>query len=56
MTKAAWDKKNTTRLNLKLNNSTDRDILDYLTKQQSKQGAIKAALRRTIHEDKEKAP
>lgn len=53
MTSKEWDKKNTTRINLKLNNNTDKDILDYLAKQPSKQGAIKAALRRVVYDDPE---
>lgn len=46
--KAAWDRTNTTQLKLKLNNKTDADILDWLEKQDSKQGAIKKLIRETI--------
>ena len=40
-----WAKSNTTFIGLKLNNNTDKDILDWLTDQPSKQGAIKQAIR-----------
>jgi hypothetical protein len=43
--KEKYDKNNTTRLSLKLNLNTDKDILDYLEKTGSKQGTIKQALR-----------
>ena len=42
---ADYDKKNTTRLNVKLNNTTDRDILDFLTTIPNKQGYIKDLIR-----------
>lgn len=42
---ADYDKKNTTRLNVKLNNTTDRDILDFLTSIPNKQGYIKDLIR-----------
>lgn len=51
MTKKEWDKLNTTDVRVKLNNRTDKDLLDYLAKQPSKQGAIKAALRRVVYDD-----
>lgn len=57
MNKKEWDKVNTTDVRVKLNNRTDKDLLEYLAKQPSKQGAIKTALRKQIQEeDKEKAP
>lgn len=40
-----WDKNNCTRLQLKLNNNTDADIIGWLAQQESKQGAIKTAIR-----------
>lgn len=39
-----WAKENTTFVGLKLNNNTDRRIIEWLTKQASKQGAIKEAI------------
>ncbi len=46
--KAAWDRTNTTQLKLKLNRKTDADILDWLEKQDSKQGSIKKLIREAI--------
>lgn len=43
--KKAWDALHTTQIKLKLNNSTDADILAWLDKQPSKQGAIKQVIR-----------
>lgn len=43
--KKAWDAANTRREVLKLNRHTDADILDWLDRQKSKQGAIKQAIR-----------
>lgn len=43
--KKAWDAANTRREVLKLNRHTDADILDWLDRQESKQGAIKKAIR-----------
>lgn len=43
-----YDKNNTTRVYLKLNNKTDADILDWLDSQNSKQGAIKDAIREQL--------
>ena len=40
-----YDKENTTQVRLKLNNKTDRDILDKLDAVPSKQGYIKALIR-----------
>ena len=42
---AVYDKENTTRLNVKLNNTTDQDILDFLTTIPNKQGYIKSLIR-----------
>lgn len=43
-TQTEWAKSNTTFIGLKLNNNTDKPILDWLSKQPSKQGAIKKAI------------
>lgn len=43
-----WDKNNCTRLQLKFNNNTDADIIEWLNQQSSKQGAIKDAIRAMI--------
>lgn len=42
---AGWDKENTTRLQVKLNNRTDEDILTFLNGLPNKQGYIKALIR-----------
>ena len=42
---AVYDKENTTRLAIKLNTNTDRDILDFLTTIPNKQGYIKDLVR-----------
>lgn len=43
-----YDKAHTTGLYLKLNNGTDRDILERLEAVESKQGYIKALIRADI--------
>lgn len=40
-----YDAQNTKRYNIKLNRKTDADIIEYLERVPSMQGAIKAALR-----------
>lgn len=40
-----YDKANTTQVKMKLHNTNDSDILNFLNKQGNKQGTIKAALR-----------
>jgi len=49
-----YDKKNTQRISLKLNKTTDSDILAWLNKQASKQGSIKTALRCYIKNEHKK--
>lgn len=44
----AYDKQNCTRVNLKLNNKTDADIISQLEKQESIQGYIKDLIRRDV--------
>jgi len=46
--KARWDKKNTSRVMLKLNNNTDKDILEELSETPNKQGYIKSLIRQDI--------
>lgn len=50
--KATWDRNNTVMVSVKLQNSTDSDILEYLNKRTvegaSRQGIIKAAIREYI--------
>ena len=41
---AAYDTKNAVSVSLKLNRKTDQDILQWLRKNKSKQGAIKQAI------------
>jgi succinate dehydrogenase flavin-adding protein (antitoxin of CptAB toxin-antitoxin module) len=45
---ARYDSEHTKSVSLKLNNRTDQDILQWLRKQKSKQGAIKQAIRNEI--------
>lgn len=42
---AQWEKENAMRFSVKFLKSTDADIIAYLNTVESKQGAIKAALR-----------
>ena len=43
-----YDKSNTTGFYMKLNNGTDHDIIRWLNKQRSKQGAIKQLIRKEL--------
>ena len=43
-----YDAKNTTQIKLKLNNTTDKDILTKLKKVGNKQGYIKGLIRKDI--------
>jgi hypothetical protein len=45
---AKYDKENTIRLSLKLNKTTDADILEKLSQVESKQGYIKELIRKDI--------
>lgn len=45
---AKYDAEHTTRISLKLNTRTDRDIICWLWGQKSKQGAIKRLIREDI--------
>ena len=45
---AKYDAGHTQRIGLKLNTKTDADVLQWLDKQESKQGAIKELIRREI--------
>lgn len=45
---AAYDKKNTVRLSLKLNIRTDEDIIQWIRSQKSMQGTIKRLIREEI--------
>ena len=42
---AKYDKDNTVQIKLKLNKRTDKDIIDYLSRQENKQGFIKTIIR-----------
>lgn len=44
--KMEWDKQNTTQFKIKLNNNTDKDIIDWLDSLENKQGTIKEMIRR----------
>ena len=41
-----WDKHNTTQIKLKLNNNTDKDIIEWLGSLENKQGTIKDLIRK----------
>lgn len=45
---AAYDRKNTVRLSLKLNVRTDKDIIQWIRSQKSMQGTIKRLVREEI--------
>ena len=45
---AKYDAENTTRVSLKLNYKTDRDIISWLRKQSNMQGSIKKLIRKEI--------
>ena len=47
-----YDKENTKRVSLKFNKKTDFEILEWLDKQENKQGAIKDAIMCKIREEK----
>lgn len=47
-----WDRANTTRIGLKLQNNTDRDILAVLDRIGNKQGYIKMLIREDLQHDK----
>jgi len=55
--KRKWDKENTTKVLLKLNHNTDKDLLAYLEQREaqglSRAGAFKDALREKISREKE---
>lgn len=40
-----WDKNNTTQFKIKLNNNTDRDIIEWLESLENKQGTVKEMIR-----------
>ena len=46
--KKTWMKVNTTFIGLKLNNKTDRDLIEKLKQQESMQGYIKDLIRQDI--------
>ena len=43
-----YNKEHTIQYGLKLNKKTDADLIDWLNQQESKQGAMKAAMRQMI--------
>lgn len=45
---ARYDKENTTRIGMKLNNNTDADILEWLDSLENRQGYLKALIRADI--------
>lgn len=50
---AKWDKANTVRVQMKLNTTTDADIIRKLEEVDSKQGYIKDLIRKDIIEKKD---
>lgn len=50
MTQREWQKQNTTQILMRLNNSTDKDILSKLDTVESKQGYIKGLIREDIYD------
>ena len=48
---AKYDKENTVQIKLKLNKTTDKDIIDYLSNCDNKQGFIKYLIRLEILRD-----
>ncbi|MBR1709404.1 MAG: hypothetical protein IJ719_11325 [Clostridia bacterium] len=46
-----YDKQHTVRYGLKLNRETDADVIEWLGKQDSMQGAIKDLIRKAIAEE-----
>ena len=49
---AKYDKDNTVRYALKLNKTTDADVIKWLAEQKSMQGAIKQLIRNAIDVEK----
>ena len=43
-----YDRKNTVQVKLKLNRKTDADIIEYLNKQDNKQGKLKELVRKEM--------
>ena len=54
MATAQYDRENTRRINLKLNNSTDRDLIRWLEAKKQDEG-IQTYIKRLIREDMKKA-
>ena len=52
MATAEYDKMNCTRINLKLNNKTDADIIRKLNRVENTQGYIKSLIRENMKEEK----
>lgn len=50
--KKEWIKANTTFVGIKLNNNTDKDIIEKLASVPSKQGYIRALIRQDIAREK----
>lgn len=49
---AAWDRANTVRVHLKLNKHTDAEIIEKLSKVDSKQGYIRRLIREDLEREK----
>lgn len=46
-----YDAANTRQIRMKLNRNTDKDVLEWLDRQESKQGAIKDLIRAQIEKE-----
>lgn len=53
---ARYDRQNTVRFSLKLNIQTDKDVIQWIRKQKSMQGAIKQLIRDEISRTDERRP
>lgn len=53
---ARYDRQNTVRFSLKLNIQTDTDVIQWIRKQKSMQGAIKQLIRDEISRTDERRP
>lgn len=53
---AKYDRQNTVRFSLKLDIQTDKDVIQWIRKQKSMQGAIKQLIRNEISRTDERRP
>ena len=53
---AKYDRENTVTITMKLNKTKDADILEWLSEQKNRQGAIKRLIRNQIDRENEMKP